>query len=379
MVVRKSLGRTQWLIARTLRVALAFLAAATGEACRMHDDAPLGGFGVDSTAFNVPVESIRGRLLQSGGGFAVPTHVLATDSLVLVADVRSDSLFQVFDRKSRRRVLRAGHAGPNAAVFGGIWSLTRVATDPNSVWVFDIGRQRISVLRVRVADGRLSIETAPYLDLVRQKLSGPIWVRDSTFFSPGVFSGGRWAEIRPPNGTVGIVGPSPQDSTAGSEALRQMLYAGTPIAGLYDAGQNRRLALALRYTDRLELYDSSGRPLRISRGPFRFGPTAQHVKISSGEMRPRWTARTRLAYIAVTAGECGIVALFSGRQLGSAGRRAAQGRSLHVFDWSGELRRVFFLNADAINLSLAPDGQTLYTVSATPPQLREYQLGSLCA
>ena len=74
----------------------------------------------------------------------------------------------------------------------------------------------------------------------------------------------------------------------------------------------------------------------------------------------------RFGYIDITSTDDNVFALFSGRTRQGSEGTASFGRFLHVYDWNGQLIRVFELDADLIALTVTPDGSRVFALRHEP-------------
>jgi hypothetical protein len=182
-------------------------------------------------------------------------------------------------------------------------------------------------------------------------------MRGGRILASGLFDHGRLAVIDTTGVTAAFVGETPWDGDSASAFITQQAFSGV----LKPDEHRSRVALALRYADQIEIFDSVGVPTRTFTGPFAFRPT-YHIGRRGKGLDINFRDDTRFGYVWVDANDAGLVALFSGRILGAARRRSNFGRFVHDIAWDGTLRHVYRLDRDAVALAIAQDGRTLFAL-----------------
>jgi hypothetical protein len=128
-----------------------------------------------------------------------------------------------------------------------------------------------------------------------------------------------------------------------------------------------RIVLAFTYLSRLNFYDSSGKLVRVVSGPEEVLPK---YRVEGLRFVPDFEAGFRMAYVDVAASKEYVYALFSGHPAPHVGA----GDEVHVFSWTGELVKVFGLDALVNWLAVDEATRRLYTVQLAPhPTIRVYE------
>jgi hypothetical protein len=295
-----------------------------------------------------------------------PRALTVAGGLLVVGDGLGRFPLWIVSRESPRRHLPFGRRGSGPAEIRSPWSL---ATEPSgdAVWVYDMGMRRMS--RVDVSTDRPAV-TRTFLVNVPQPVTGPQFLSDSTFASPGFLAAGRVAEFDTRGNPVRSFGPVPPGDPDIPAHVRQHAYQST----LRVKPDRSRVVLATRHADQLEIYGAGGELVRTVKGPSGFTPAyesrrrgVQEQMVSSPDLR--------FGYISLAVTDRWIIALYSGHSRRERPGWAHYGDVLHVFDWDGTLRRVLPLSFPSLAIAVDPGGRTLYAARENPvPAVLRYPL-----
>jgi hypothetical protein len=297
------------------------------------------------------------------------------DTFGWISEIRViGDIISVFDREPRQgaeRLLlldkhgklraRLGPPGERPTDIGNTVSFgTIFGTDGSDFYVWDYRNRRASTFRVDGDDVRL---TGTYMQPDRIPLFQLEWIKDDLVVTNGLFSEEllRFYAVDHRVGTLEFSHSAgrvlhPREAPPASRQLSRNMMATDPTAG--------RVAIAFSYVSRLHIYDSDGSLLRVVGGPEEVIP---RYTIEGVRFIPDPGEGFRMAYIDLDATEDHIFGLFSGK-----GTRADE---VHVFSWSGELVRVFGLDAAVDEVAVDARGSRLYAVQLQPfPTIRIYDL-----
>ena len=133
------------------------------------------------------------------------------------------------------------------------------------------------------------------------------------------------------------------------------------------APNGKRLVLAYKNKDRIEIFGPGGRLLHATDGPDRFDPDfATNETSGGGSLLAPLPDVTRTAFVAVAVNATGIYALYAGGLSDpsepAAGYRSYATTDLLVYDWDGGLQRSYTLPYAAHELAVT-EGGTVYIAS----------------
>jgi hypothetical protein len=189
--------------------------------------------------------------------------------------------------------------------------------------------------------------------------------------SPGFFKDEhRLAQLDSGGTSVGMVGQAPAGDPRISTSARHQMHQGTTATN----PSQDRIAVASMYIPRIEIYDAQGTLLTVAEVPI-----AWDLSVTEVYSPDVWAVGqdTRRAYTFVAASSRWVFALFSGRSSRSHGDdNDFFGDIVHVFDWQGRFLGQLSLGADALSITVDPQGSTLYALEWEPlPAISAYSLG----
>lgn len=324
-------------------------------------EAPAGQHGpgeLDHSTLD-PVD-LKGRLLAAGDYLGAPTEVAALGDRLLVIDAMSDSVLHLIDAQSGGHLRSLGRRGEGPGEYRGAWSLARESGRPHEAWVYDVQLGRLT--RVDLRPNAPAPAQAEIVRIQGDALAmQPVWVQDSLLASLSLSTRGRLSFFGADGVFRRAAGPLPQGDGEVPPAILQQAWTGT----LASNPRTGRLAVVTRHADRVEIYHPDGTPVRKVRGPFGFDPHFTVARVQGQPvMAPGDAMRFGYTDAEPTANE--IYALFSGRTNEAFKGASSFARYVHVYDWQGELKRVYRLDSDVLTIALSPDGTRLYGVRREP-------------
>lgn len=280
-------------------------------------------------------------------GFSMDLDIVG-DQIILV-DAMADSLVALFDLDGTPagRYLTKGE-GPRE-----VKKATALHVRNDTVFVHDQGRGRVVKFKLGADFSETEITEDPILGVVPYEVTP---YKDGYLLSEGVhamFS--RWQETG-----IDTVGDMPpllrkvkKEFRGGNRALRIM--AVHPTEDL--------VAVAFLGTGELAIANTDGDLLNVVR-PYNY----------KMETRKAVVMPEALTYQSLSATDTAIFALFVGERLEEAFvDRYPDARHVHMYDWSGNLLRIFELSHPALDVAVKDDA--LYTVGFEPyPEVRRYQI-----
>lgn len=340
---------------RRIVAALAGLCLAVG--CNGRDAAPEGA----ARAQPAPVgDTLRATVLFDGDALGRPQSIGVLDDWLLVSDLPRPNALHVIRRSDGRYLTSWGREGGGPGEFRTLWSIQPAGR--GSAWLYDPGQTRLTLLDVPAL-------LAGAGDPVRRSLTlradlmpmTALWASDSLLVSSGLFVRGRLALFDGRGRLKGTAGPLPPAREGVPPAVAQHAYSGT----LARHPARPLVAIGTRHADRVEIYQTDGRLLRVARGPRAFEP-AYEVQVRGGQPSMASGGDMRFGYVDLAAAGEHLYGLYSGRSRDERPGRAFYGGEVHVFDWNGRLLRIHPLDHLALALAVSADERTLYTVRHDP-------------
>jgi hypothetical protein len=287
------------------------------------------------------------------------TQTLVTSNGYLYVLSSGARFLHVFEQRSGKEIAAFGKS-TLAAVDSQDFMPSPVWLDPDpvngsAVWVYDAKRKDLASLELTRTAQSASLHLARSVHLQsRPFLWTPVWTSDQHIVATGLFTDGRVAVFDSTGQLDSVYGAVPVDGDSTNPHITQQAFRGRIAAN--DA--RTMFAIARRHADAIEIWDRRGK-VRDIVGPLGFTPR-YHVGKRGQGFDINFRGDTRYGYVSVATSGDRIYGLFSGRDQQDAGGRAALGRLVNVFDWSGQRRRSFELNCDAVAIAVGDDGRTLY-------------------
>lgn len=309
----------------------------------------------------LPVERVKGRTLYDADLLGFPSDIARVGRYLTVLDGAADSVVHVLRAEDGSYVRSLGRRGAGPREFKGAWTLGD--SEGDELWVYDLSVRRMTRIDLGVPVERAG-EPLPMrsFNLVSSLTpTDPRWCGDTVLVSPGFFVDGRIARFNPAGELVRTVGAVPEDGSGMPPTVRQEAYVGR--LAVDPAG--RRLAIATRHADRIEIYRCDGTLLGRVRGPFGFDPVYGTARGRNGPIMSTGDD-LRFGYVDVAATGKYIFALFSGRTREGYKGDSSFGRFVHVFSWDGRLLRVVEADSDLLAITVDPAANTLYAIRHAP-------------
>jgi TolB-like 6-blade propeller-like len=333
---------------------------------------------------------LAGRILTESDSLGLPRQLAVTTAGLVVLDAAGDPAVRVFSERNGSLIASGGRRGAGPGEFEGAWSV-----DPGrgqrDFWIYDLGLSRLTHLQLVARSGSAgdaphlaslapgAIPAAPPPDSLAVLSTLNISV-DGTVFDPawvgrrlvgvGFFRSGRLAYFQADGRLLRFAGrlppaPAGLPRSVWTEAFQSMLQ---PAPG------GDLLAVAARYTDRIDVYTSTGTLVAHAARPYGFDPPVAVSKLS-----PTPALATgpdlRFGYVGLAVTRNRIYGLFSGRRRRDAPGRANFGELVNVFDWQGHLLRILKLPRPALVIAVDDRAHKLFAVHHDPrPMIVSYPL-----
>ena len=289
----------------------------------------------------------------------VPNRILVAGDLIFVSDPVADTLLHVFSSSDGRKlgsVLPRGQ-GPGEAL--GVFQLDH---DPLGVRVFDLQQQRSLVLHDVSAElDPASIRVEVVAFRLPFPIQAPVQLDSGELVATGFFAEGRLAFLSRAGEPSTFRGPVPGRDLEMEPFFAQQAYVGT----LRYLPARRRLVVANRHADLIEVYDEAGESQGILRGPLGFEPRFTVVRELEGDVASSGQD-LRFGYVDLALTPCWLVGLYSGASRQEAPGEASMGREIHLFSWDGVDRIRVPLDAVLLGVAVNPLSGMIYGTRPHP-------------
>jgi len=308
--------------------------------------------------------------VATSDSFGEPFELLYLDGYVLVSDYPAGgSAIHVLTADSLRLVASFGRKGDGPGEFRAHPGLF-AARGAGAFWAYDAGQARLTFYRLEdVRNGEF--KGARHVPLVLERIMYELAFLDrDRAVGLGLFASGRFALIDVAMATVRYAGDLPPSRHDAPPNVVQNAYYGR-LAAHPDGS---RFVLATAYGGIIEIYGADGSIVHRVNTPSPFEPD---YLVDTDEGFPRLIrgAWNRGGYVDVDGTENFIIALFSGRAEAHFRGSYRQAEYLHVFDWEGNLVRVFRLDCLVQRIAVSPDGTMLFaTALHLEPTVLGYRL-----
>jgi hypothetical protein len=277
-------------------------------------------------------------------------HLLDSNWL-LVTDVFADSLLAIVDLSENRVVTRFGRRGSGPGEFMDPRWVTRNPAD-STLWIYDYQLRRFAELTYAGSTWRhasrftMAAPVAP---------TQPVWAPEG-LVTNGYFSDHMLLSLNStgkPTAWLDLTGPIPPVRHSASVRMRlnRTHMARHPVLP--------QIAIAYQSENRLNIVDLANRTVLNTKGPKDIVARFTLSQVPGLGPRFKWQSGYEQAYVAVTASDRRIYALFCG----SCMERRELPRTVHVFDWSGSHRAEYIFPAGLTAVSVSPNGRLLVGAS----------------
>lgn len=300
------------------------------------------------------------RVIGRPDQFGVLIDIVATDEHIVVIDRFADQQIQLIERSSAEVVARTGRRGHGPGEFMSPSALF-LERSGKAVWVYDFGKPA----RWTSLDLSQFMNRPEAILRLPPSLSEPTRLVNDTIVANGLFASELLRFYSPGGSNFEVVraaGRSPFGDLHPDVALH---VNESSLTYEPDLG---RIALAFRYTGRIEVFDIEGRLLRSMAGPYEV-PLHYRVVPDPREGMQRFlrTDDTRFAYLDVDSNPEYIFALFSGRARGDyVDGQEGTGNRIHVFRWDGRFVGEWIVEDDLFGIALDPRRGGLFGVRQLP-------------
>ena len=304
-------------------------------------------------------DSLRLRSFGLADELERPTRIYCYDTILALRDSQSEFFVHLVSTKQKKiikQIIKKGQ-GPNELI--GAWHLTSMDGKGN-FYVHDVVANYL--MRVNMASV-LSSDSSSFLKFnFRDELGladcSEI-LNDSVFVASGRFDDCRLVKFNNNGVVLDKLGGSPNidKRRKGFDHLLSESYQGI----LKRKPDGSKYALACKYTDQIEIFDSNSSSLeRVILGPVFIKPTYKVIKNSMAMDR----GKSIEGYSTIAVTNDYIIGLFSGILLSEFS--AGDNTLLLVFDWDGNPVARYLLDQKCISIDIDPERDILYALSLNP-------------
>jgi TolB-like 6-blade propeller-like len=277
---------------------------------------------------------LTGTLISSDAIFGQPSFIAVMGDELWLADHTGDPFFHVIDIPTGKVQVSLGRHGEGPGEFEDVFALSIRPGDTLAVWAYDPQRSRFTRL------------TAPRAQPVAPKIMiAPnghrplkmVWLSPNRLLSVSMRDTGRFTFTDSGGRVLSVVAGRLLGTSKMPRPMRISRSAGLSVCSSPTGGG---FAVTYIAASRIEYYDSLGTLRGTAHVPFpNDGDFVQDERGAWHNSTPRYYYRE------CSATAARLYALFSGRLNGAVPPGTFwEGEYVHVFDWSGDLIRVFHLD-----------------------------------
>lgn len=319
-----------------------------------------------------PAESVQVETKLMETGLSTPASmIIYRDSLLLVVNNlnRNPYHVRVFDIEQRKAI---NNIFPVSRKYGGALSFMSFKVTDSLVWVFDVAKNGFIVGNIDSVGRRTnSVE-----DYFEYRLQPQIWYYDALFLNrqEAFFSGNydtdeKLAYINFADSTRNkTLLFYEKDTNIGSSRVNKMAYESFMMI----RPDKKKLVLACRYADQVELLDLQSGNYRKIRGPVGFPPRLVPFKNNADVTVATHGNETVYSFLNGHVSDNYFYLLFSGYSVKSQHR--FYGNKIFVYDWEGNPVKQINLKKDIIDFVVSSDDKTLYTLN---PQTKDVSISDI--
>lgn len=293
----------------------------------------------------------------------LPTPQLMTvykDSLLLVMNNlnRNPHHVRVFDIGRKKAV---NNILPASQRRGGTLAFMSFGISDSLVWVFDVGKNGFIVANIdTVLKSNAGVEYYSEYRITPQVFyyDAVLLNRNEALLSGNYDTDEKLVYINFLDGTRNKQLLSyQQDSNIGSSRVNKMSYESFMLL----KPDKKKLLLAGRYSDQLELLDLDNGKYKKIKGPVGFLPRLVPFENNAGVTDATPGRETRYGFLKGHVTEKYFYLLFSGYPFQSFHR--FYGNKIFVYDWEGNPVKEINLKDDIVDFSVSSDNKILYTLN----------------
>jgi hypothetical protein len=290
-----------------------------------------------------------------------PYMLAVKGKFLLLSDARGNPFIHVFDERTSEHLRSFGQRGEGPGLFSQVPRMLRGNDTSGLLWLHDGNRRRFTAFRVADLDPDSQLTVARILRYdseLFQDLDGDADLLIGLRRKQG--GGLVVAQVDSASGAAIELATVPLNDTV----IPPNYLASAYFPRLCVAPDHMRFAAVYTYAGRVDIFSSNGSLIAYGRVPFSFQPYLTNNPITRQLGFRGGEPEVRTGYNDCAATKERLYALYDGRLNGRrTDPKPPQQSELHVFDWSGNLLRVFTLDHGGYTLSVPPGDSVLYTIS----------------
>lgn len=291
-----------------------------------------------------------------------PVRVIAIDTFLIAIDMKKDTIFHLFSTKSKSYLgnfISRGN-GPDELI---TCSSITPSNKPRYFWAFDISSRKFTEYSIDsfFTNNKKSDKTIDF-NKIKSELVGisqPQWISDSTLICNSLFKCNERFFIfdkelnlkkKVYNNNINIYNKFP-DNVLGD--IFSTFMSVKP--------DKSKIAIAGRYLDLLEIYDSDGNLLVMTKGPTKDFNFQFDIESSLNRGSMVKLPETRRGYIGIkTTNNC-IYLLYSGKERKNP-NHYSYSNILYTFDWNGNPLNKYELDAQVASFEIDEKENKIYAL-----------------
>ena len=291
-----------------------------------------------------------------------PVRVISIDTFLIAVDMKKDSIFHIFSTKSKKYLgnfIPRG-SGPNELI---TCSNITQSNIPRTFWAFDISSRKFSEYNIdSLFNNKQELKSTINFNKIKSKLIGinqPQWISDSTVICNSLFKYNERFFIfdkelnlkkKIYNNNLNIYDKFPDN------------ILGDIFSSFINVKPDKsKIAIAGRYLDLLEIYDSNGNLLAMTKGPNKDFNFKFDIESSLNQGTMIKLPETRRGYIGIkTTNNC-IYLLYSGKERRNPNHYSFS-NTIYTFDWNGNPLNKYELDAQISSFAIDEKENKIYAL-----------------
>ena len=312
--------------------------------------------------------SLHGEMLGAQPIVGKPGRVLHVGGSVWVLDFARDPFMHVFKSSDGSLIRSLARTGQGPGDLMEPLNLSARTDDTSGVWVYDPMLRRITRFDL-AGDSARAVRTV-LLD-TREFVERAFWLGSNAIVGLVSSDTGRFILFDTAGRNVGkragpLLGADSIPLAERARSTRQLDVCARP--------NGHGFAISYIGASRVDLFDGAARHTRSASVPF-VGEALFVREEATGRIRP---THPYAWYLSCATTDRYVYALFAGfpQERGAPPPANCVGKFVHVFDWSGDLVRVFALDLPVDGIAVTSSGDRLTGVCATQASVVSFRLPS---
>ncbi|MEX1212583.1 MAG: BF3164 family lipoprotein [Balneolaceae bacterium] len=277
---------------------------------------------------------------------------------LIFVELRGDTLGKIVDANTGKLIKRFGRMGRGPGEFVGHYSIT---ADENGFFIHDIILQRgIKFSLSELLKNKDYFGDKPvFFKSENGSIISMVPHLNSKFVGSGLFKEGRISFYNENGEVIGLTGNVPISNIKAPPAIISQAFIGQVAVN----PSTHEIALATRYSDRIEIYKKTGKKKYILRGPKNFDPVFE-VAQRDGYPALSSNHQMRIGYVDISVTDKYIYALYNGRTRGESDD-SYSGSEIFKFNWEGEVLKLYHLPFYAGFISVDRNNDNIYLINSS--------------